>query len=393
MSATIATTEAAFKTVYLNVLRPQINTQTTAIYNKIKTSNRDIVGGNQVVKLAPFGVNGGFGAGTETGALPTAGANQYAQFKSWVKCMYGVIEISDLAAEASKSDVGAFVNMIKANMNGLLEHAKMSYGRQIYLDGTGKLTATGVTSNDTTVNVASTQYLIEGMIIDILDANESNAAITNGTKRRIKSVDRVNNTITLEGADKVTTDADCFITEQGSFNKELTGMEKIFQTSGTLYGLDRSSYSWLIPQIFTGVGAISDKAIMKAMLQVKNYTNGNIDFIAAAPDVYLEYGDYLEATKRNVNTMKLEGGFTALIVAGIPMVDDKNIKSGKMELLDTSQWTFHQLADWDWMQDQNGSILKQVAGYPKWTATLRKYGEVICDHPAAQAELSGITVS
>lgn len=393
MSATIATTEAAFKTVYLNVLRPQINTETTAIYNKIKTSNRDIVGGNQVVKLAPFGVNGGFGAGTETGALPTAGANQYAQFKSWVKCMYGVIEISDLAAEASKSDVGAFVNMIKANMDGLLKHAKMSYGRQIYLDGTGKLTATGVTSDSTTVNVASTQYLIEGMIIDILDANESNAAITNGTKRRIKSVDRVNNTITLEGSDKVTTDADCFITEQGSFNKELTGMEKIFQTSGTLYELNRSSYSWLIPQIFTGVGAISDKAIMKAMLQVKNYTNGKIDFIAAAPDVYLEYGDYLEATKRNVNTKELEGGFTALIVAGIPMVDDKNIKSGKMYLLDTSQWTFHQLADWDWMQDQNGSILKQVAGYPKWTATLRKYGEVICDHPAAQAELSGITVS
>lgn len=393
MSATIATTEAAFKTVYLNVLRPQINTQTTAIYNKIKTSNRDIVGGNQVVKLAPFGVNGGFGAGSETGALPTAGANQYAQFKSWIKCMYGVIEVSDLAAEASKSDVGAFVNMIKVNMNGLLDHAKMSYGRQIYLDGTGNLTATGVTSDNTTVNVASTQYLIEGMIIDILDANENNAAITHGAKRRIKSVDRVNNTITLEGADKVTTDEDCFITEQGSFNKELTGMEKIFQTSGTLYELDRDTYSWLIPQIFTSVGAISDKAIMKATLQVKNYTGGKIDFIAAAPDVYLEYGDYLEATKRNVNTKELEGGFTALVVAGIPMVDDKNIKSGKLELLDTSQWTFHQLADWDWMQDQNGSILKQVAGYPKWTATLRKYGEVICDHPAAQAELSGITVS
>ena len=96
MSATIATTEAAFKTVYLNVLRPQINTQTTAIYNKIKTSNRDIVGGNQVVKLAPFGVNGGFGAGSETGALPTAGANQYAQFKSWIKCMYGVMRFLTL---------------------------------------------------------------------------------------------------------------------------------------------------------------------------------------------------------------------------------------------------------------------------------------------------------
>jgi hypothetical protein len=391
MSATIATTEAAFKTVYLDVLRPQINTQTTAVYNKIKTSNRDIVGGNQVVKLAPFGVNGGFGAGSEVSALPTAGANQYAQFKSWIKCMYGVIEVSDLAAEASKSDVGAFVNMIKANMNGLQDHAKMSYGRQIYLDGSGKLTLTGITADSTTLVVASTQYLVEGMTIDILD--NTGAAVANGTKRRIKSVDRANNTVLLDGSAKVTTIATGFVTEQGSYNLEITGMEQIFKSTGNLYELARETYSWLIPQLFPNAGAISDKGIMKSMMQVNDYTGGNTDLLAAAGDVYLEYGDYLEATKRNVNTLTLEGGFKAINCAGVPMVPDKNIKSGKLELLDTTQWTFHQLADWDWMQDQNGSILKQVAGYPKWTATLRKYGEVICDHPAAQAEMSGITVS
>jgi hypothetical protein len=308
--------------------------------------------------------------------------------------MYGVIEVSDLAAEASKSDVGAFVNMIKVNMSGLLDHAKMSYGRQIYLDGTGKLTLTEVTSDSLTVNVASVQYLIEGMIIDILD--KDGAAVTNGTQRRIKSLTRDGDgtgKIVLDGTAKVTTAADGFITEQGSYNKEMTGMASIFASTGKLYELDRADYSWLIPQLFTTVGALSDKAIMKAQLQVKNYTGGKVDFLAAAPDVYLEYGDYLEATKRNVNTQTLEGGFIALNVAGLPMVDDKNIKSGILDLLDTTQFTFHQLADWDWMQDQNGSILKQVAGYPKWTATLRKYGEVICDHPAAQAQMSGITVS
>jgi hypothetical protein len=392
MSATIATTEAAFKTVYLDVLRPQINTQTTAVYNKIKTSNRNIVGGNQVVKLAPFGVNGGFGAGSEVSALPVAGANQYAQFKSWIKCMYGVIEVSDLAAEASKSDVGAFVNMIKANMNGLQDHAKMSYGRQIYLDGSGKLTLTGTTNPAaTTINVASTQYLTEGMTIDILD--NTGAAVANGTQRRITSVDRTNKTITLSGTATVATANTGFITEQGSYNLEITGMEQVFKSTGNLYELARETYSWLIPQLFTDVGAISDKAIMKAIMQASDYAGGKIDLLAAAGDVYLEYGDYLEATKRNVNTQTLEGGFIAISCAGVPMTADKNIKSGKLELLDTTQWTFHQLADWDWMQDQNGSILKQVAGYPKWTATLRKYGEVICDHPAAQAEMSGITVS
>lgn len=391
MSVTMQTAEAAFKTVFLDVLRDQINTQTSAIYNKIQSSNRNIEGGNKVVKLAPFGLNGGFGGAGADQKLPVSGGNNYVQFKSWLKQLFGVIEIDDIAAEASKRDVGAFLNLVNANMGGLLKHAKCSFGRQIYLDGSGKLTNTGVTTDSTTVNVASTQYLIEGMIIDILD--NTGAIITNGAHRRIKSVDRTGNKITLEGTAKVTTAATDFITEQGLYNKELTGLEAIMSPTGTLYELNKSEYTWLIPQLFSNAGDISDRKIIRAINQVKNRAGGKVDFIAAAPDVIEEYYEYLESTKRNVNTTELKGGFTAITINGVPMVDDMNIKSGKMYLLDTTQFTFHQLDDWDWMQDQQGAILKQVPGYAKWTATLRKYAELICDHPAAQAEISGITIS
>ena len=43
-----------------------------------------------------------------------------------------------------------------------LRGAKFTYGRQFYLDGTGILTACGITADATTVVVASTQYLVEG---------------------------------------------------------------------------------------------------------------------------------------------------------------------------------------------------------------------------------------
>jgi hypothetical protein len=386
----MTTSDVAFKTIFLDLLREQINTKTSAIYNKIKTSNRNIEGGNKVVKLAPFGLNGGFGGAGANQSLPVSGGNNYAQFKSWLKQMFGVIEIDDIAAEASKYDAGAFVNLVKANMEGLTNHAQHSFGRQAYLDGTGKLTLTGVTADSTTVVVASVQYLKEGMTIDILDS--TGAAVANGTQRRIKSIPSAT-TIVLDGTAKVTTAADGFITEQGLYNKELTGLEAIMSSTGTLYELAKADYSWLIPQLFTAVGEISDRKIINAMLQVKNKTGGKTDFIAAAPDAYLEYYDYLELTKRNVNTMELKGGFSAISVNGVAMVDDMNVKSAKMELLDTTQFTFHQLADWDWMTDQAGVILKQVPGYAKWTATLRKYAEMICDHPGAQAELSGITIS
>jgi hypothetical protein len=384
------TADAAFKTIFLDLLREQINTKTSAIYNKIKTSNRNIEGGNKVVKLAPFGLNGGFGGVGSDQSLPVSGGNNYAQFKSWLKQLFGVIEIDDIAAEASKYDAGAFVNLVKANMEGLTNHAKYSFGRQAYLDGTGKLTATGVTNASLTVVVTSTQYLVEGMTIDICD--NTGAPVANGSKRRIKSIPTAT-TIVLDGTATVTTAGTGFITEQGLYNKELTGLEAIMKSSGTLYELDKADYSWLIPKLYAAVGEISDRKIVQAMLDVKNKAGGVIDFIAAAPDAYLEYYDYLEATKRNVNTLDLQGGFTAISVNKVPMVDDMNVKSAKMELLDTTQFTFHQLADWDWMVDQAGAILKQVPGYAKWTATLRKYAEMICDHPGAQAELSGITIS
>jgi len=391
MSVTMSTADAALKNVYLNIVRDQINTETAPVYNKIKTSTRDIQGGRKVVKLAPFGLNGGSGAGTETGALPTSGGNNYVNFESTLKKLYGVIEISDLAIEASKSDVGAFVNLLKSEMDGILKGCKHSFGRQIYLDGTGKLTFCGITTASTTVNVVSTQYLMEGMIIDILDTN--GAAVANGTQRRILSVDRVNKTITLAGTATVTTAETDFITEQGAYNNELTGFGKIFSSGDTLYGLSRSTYYWMVPQLKTNVGSLSDKKIIVAMMDAKNIAGGKIDFIACNPYVLAEYYDYLEATKRNVNTMELTGGFTAISINGVPLTDDKFIGSGEMYLLDTTQFTFHQLADWDWMQDQNGSVLKQVAGYPKWTATLRKYAEVICDHPGAQVKMSGITIT
>jgi hypothetical protein len=395
MSVTTTTADAALKDIYLDIVRDQVNISSTAVYNKIKVSTKDIQGvgaGHYVIKLAPFGVNGGVGAGTESGALPESGGNNYVNFKSQIKCLYGVIELTDLSIQASKSDRSSFVNLLKAEMDGLLKGAKHSYGRQIYLDGTGNLTACGTTSDSLTVNVDSVQYLVEGMTIDILTTS-TGVAITNGTARRIANVDRVNKTITLTGAATVTTTSSMHITEQGALNNELTGFGAVFTDSGSLYGLAKSTYSWLIPQLDASIGDMTDKKIINYMMDIQDYAGGNVDFIPCIPRVYTEYYDYLESTKRNANTLDLKGGFKALSINGVPMTPDKFVEAQSMNLLDTSQWTFHQLLDWAWMEDNNGSVLTQVAGYPKWTATIRKYAELLCDHPYAQAKLSGITIS
>jgi hypothetical protein len=392
MGVTMTTADNALKIIYGDLLRDQLNLAAAAVSQKIATSNKNIEGGSKVVKLAPFGVNGGSGAGTETGALPTSGGNKYAKFESTLKNLYGTIEISDKAILASKTDKAAFVNLFEAEMAGIMKAVKHSYGRQNYMDGTGNLTACGTTSDAVTVVVASTQYLIEGQIIDIVTTS-TGVAITNGTQRRIAAVDHVNKTITLDGAAKVTTTSSHNVQEQGSYNNELTGLAGILKSSGTIYGLDRANYPWLVPQINSSVGTIDDEKIIKAIFKAQNRNGGKIDFIAADTDAYVEYYTYLKTSKSAVNTIDLKGGFSALSINGIPMAQDRFMTSGSMYCLDSTQFTNHELADWDWMQDDlTGAVLKQVAGYPKYTATLRKYAELICDHPGANVVLSGITV-
>lgn len=43
-----------------------------------------------------------------------------------------------------------------------------------------------------------------------------------------------------------------------------------------------------------------------------------------------------------------------------------------------------------WIEGDSGRVLRQVAGYSRYTATLVKYAELICDRPVGQVMLTGI---
>ena len=88
--------------------------------------------------------------------------------------------------------------------------------------------------------------------------------------------------------------------------------------------------------------------------------------------------------------MELEGGFKAIAHNGIPVVADRFVDDDTLYLLNTDDFTMHELCDWQWLEGEDGKIIKQNAGYPTYSATLVKYAELICDKPAGQAKISGI---
>ena len=387
MAVTMQTADQAMKIVYLNVVRDQLNTKTNPLYNEIKASSKDITG-KEVRKLAPYGVNGGVGAGSETDPLPKAGGNNYIQFVSDTKNLYNTIELSDKSIKASKDNAGSFVRLLSAEIEGLLRAAKFNFGRQLFTDGTGKLATCGVNTDTTLLSVDSTKYLIEGLTIDI--RQEDGTIKAGGQTRRILAVNRLQNQILVSGANITTADTD-FITVQNSYQNEITGLPSIFSNTGTLYGVDRTKHYWMVPYMKDDIGTISDIKIQAAIDYLDEIAGSNVNYICASSGVLRSYQQYMEATKRQVNNLDLKGGFKALSYNGIPMYRDRFMPNETMLLLDTSQFTFHQMGDWEWMPGENGRILKQIPGYPIWAAYLVKYAELICDHPGGQAKLSGIT--
>lgn len=382
---TIQNAENALKTLYLGVLAEQLNVGVNPLLAKIEQTTAD-VWGKEIVKLAPFGVNGGVGAGTETGNLPNCAGNNYAQFKLTLKNFFGNIEISDKAMRASQSSEGAFVNLLNSEMDGLLKSSKFNFGRMLYGDGSGLLATTVAnTSTDVkTLTVDSVKNLMEGMVVDVYDA--SKAAVSAMTGVRIVSIDRAKKQITLSGGGTSAIGKDHTIYVQGSKGNELTGLEAIFGT-GNLYGLSRSDYSFLNPYSKTVEGDVTTVAIQAAIDYIEEMAGGTIDFIVSSYDVRRKYLNYLSLNRTNLDYMNLDGGYKAISYSGIPFVADRFVADDTMYLLNTADFKLHQLCDWRWIEGEGGTVLHQVANKAIYTATLVKYADLLCERPMGQAKI------
>ena len=390
---TLETANNALKEVYLGVLSNQLNTTINPLLTRINQTTSD-VWGKEIRKIAPYGINGGIGAGTEHGDLPVSAENNYEQFVLSLKNLYGRLEISDKAIRASENSNGAFVNLLTSEMEGLIKASAFNFGRMLYGDGSGKLAT--VADNDTTsVIVDNTKNLIEGMVVDII----SNTGVIVNAGLRIRAIDQNTKTVYFVIANLNKNDykeLGYFLCVQGSYKNEITGLGAIFNTTGSLYGLDRANYNWLVPymkDISEGNNTqnITDIILQNAIDDLEEKADSKVDFIVCSSGVKRNYQSYLASYRSNINVMELEGGFKAISYNGIPLVSDRFAPANTMYLLNTNEFNLHQLCDWKWLESEDGRVIRQTPGKATFQATLVKYADIICNKPRGQAKISGIT--
>lgn len=391
----LTTANNALKTVYLDVLDNLLNLSVNPFFAKIKKTSQGVYG-KEIKVLAPYGINGGITATSETGELPVIGGNKYVNFTSELKNLYGAIEISDKAVRASQNSAGAFVNLLNDEMEGLIKSSAYNLSRMIYGDGTGLIAEMAAQdSSGKMFTMKSVDGYVEGMVVDIYDIH-GEMYIEDGKKLTITKIDRAKKQVSV---DRVVSPLEMvegggyFLVIQNSFNNELTGVDAVFSYDlPTLYGLKRSEYSFMRGAI-TRISEqlpFTEMEMLKSIDTAEEQAGTKINFIASNSAIRRHYQSKLIEEGRNIQTIDLGNGFKAMDFYGIPYVSDKFVGEERMFMLDTDTFTLHQMCDWEWMTDENGNVLSQKAGYPVYTATLVKYADLICSRPYGQAKIMDI---
>ena len=381
---TTQTADSVLKSYYLNVVSEQLDKTVNPFLACIRKTTSD-VWGRDVRKAVRYGVNGGIGAGTEDGELPKALSSGYAQFVAPLKNLYGTIEISDKAIRASQSNEGAFVDLLNDEMDSLIRSSTFNFSRMLFGDGSGLLaTISAAPTPDSGIyNVDSTINLAEGMVVDIYTGKTLDTA-----GAVIATVDRSSKKITFTGDVGDATQSDTLYI-QNSRDLEITGLKAVFEAD-ELYGIEREGKSWLTPYQKTLFGDMTEEKLQEAIDSVEEYGGGKINFIVCSRGVRRKLISALSAY-RKTDSIDLEGGYRALSFNGIPVVADRFCPKGTMYLLNTDDFGLHQLCDWQWLEGEDGKILKQIPGKPVYTATLVKYAELMCYRPVGQGMLANIT--
>ena len=379
---TIQNADSALKDYYLDAVTAQLNDNVSPFFSAIE-KNSDYVSGKDVKLAVIRGYSGNVVAGAEDGNLPDPFRNRYANIVAPLKNIYGTIEISDKALRASRESSGAFVNLINAEMEGLISGAKQNFRRMLFGNGSGKLCTVKSKVSSTTYKTDTAKDYFVGMQVDVYTAVGATASGCNGIYITAVDRDAPSVTFSVEISDLINNGS---VYVHASKDGELTGLDAVF-SGDTLYGFDKSEDKYFAPYICDGKGTLTEGMLSDILDYMEENFNSKINVILCSYKTRKKIAELADANRRVVNTIDVRAGYGAVSVNDVPVYADRFCPDDRIMFLNSDDFALYQLCDWEWLEDEDGKILKQVAGKPAYCATLVKYAELICRKPCGQAML------
>ena len=380
---TIQNADAALKDYYLEAVSAQLNDTVSPFFSAIE-KNSDNVSGKDVKLAVVRGFTGNVVAGAEDGNLPEPFKNRYANITAPLKNIYGTIEISDKAMRASRESSGAFVNLINAEMEGLISSAKQNFSRMLFGDGTGKLCSVINKVSTTEFTVDNVKDYFVGMKVDIYTVLDKIGLNCGGVY--ITAIDKSASTVTVGTSisDSITGGG---IYVHGSKDCEITGLGAIFG-SNKLYGFSKQEDPYFAPYIADADGKLSEGVLSDVLDYMEEHKGSKINMILCSYKTRKKIAALADANRRVVNTIDVRTGYGTVSVNDVPVYAEKFCPDDRILFLNSEDFALYQLCDWEWLEDEEGKILKQIPGKAAYSATLVKYAELVCRKPCGQAMLT-----
>lgn len=134
----------------------------------------------------------------------------------------------------------------------------------------------------------------------------------------------------------------------GNGGKDLTGLNAIVLSSGTLGGINSSTYTWWkSTQTVGGSFAAQGLADMRTLFNTLSHGNDKPNGIFTTQSVYEFYEASLQPQERYINVKAANSGFETLNFKGVPIFFDRDCTSGYLYMLNSKYINFNVHKDAD----------------------------------------------
>lgn len=403
--ASVASTlSGVLKDVYLGSVVEQLNNE-VLIVNRLDRDTQEFSGNQAVLSVHKQRSAGVFARG-ENVQFANAGAQLYAKPVYDIKALYGRLRITGLGRVKTANQAGAFLKVLEGEVNGLRNDLKMDLARQLYGDGTARISS-GAATTSNTINIRPITggsvdtdeplrkgEIYIGMIIDI---GTLAAPTTVASGVDVTDVNVANKTITVSGSAISVTSGTHFIFRNGnaapsSVSYEIDGLSKVLPTAANTFGgidAGAAGNGWWDNQRINAAGGLTLDLMTQAVNTV-TVAGGDTSAMITTPGVQRALFNLLQPQVRYVEPTVLHGGFKTLDYFGQPFIADRQAPFGKIFFLEEKNLVMFDTGDWDWL-DEDGNILKWVVGFDAWEAVMAKYLNLGAKRRNTQLLMYGLT--
>jgi len=400
MSATLTTVAGILKEVYEGNINDMLNEERITIKRIERTAEgvvEDAVGGKYVTFPVRTSRNHGISYRPEMGQLAPAGRQGLKAATEQLKYGYGRVKLSGQIIDLAETNKQAFTSAMDMEMDGLKEDLqkdenRIAYGHIDAAVASGIKAKVTANSAGTTITVDSTQYIEEGMVIDVTAAGTPVAGGAQNTVVAVLTATTFTVTVAVTGAL-----IGNYVSRFGDYDQEPHGLNKIIDATGAIHGLDPATTPSWASYEDAATTTLTELSMIKTVDEVRRAGGSIPTVIFASLGVRRAYWNLLTGLRRFNEPKKFDGGLTGLSFmygegTDLAVVADPDTPDKHMFFPNEKELKIWRKKDWYW-EDRDGAVLKWVTDYDAFEGLMKKYWQLGTHKRNAHGKMTNLTES